>query len=414
MSHTEIDFTKIKNCESSLLQILTHNLPDMLWAKDIDCNYLYVNESICNGLLMAKDTNEPIGKNDVYFATREREKHKDNPDWHTFGELCFNSDLEVIKHKKPMKFEEYGNVKGKLLYLEVYKAPFFDEDNNIIGTVGTGRDITELKNIQFSLEKFNEQLENRVNEEIKIQQEQEKLIIHQSRQIAMGEMLEAIAHQWRQPLNITGLACSNIELECITKSQEDSYISKNAKLINENIKYMSDTIDDFRGFLDPNKATSLFSISDCIKKTLLVFDAQLKQNNIEIELIRNSKNDFIDAVENEIKQVFIILINNSNDAIKKVHTDGPKKENYSGKIDIVVSSDDKSVIVDVCDNGGGIKEENIERVFEAYFSTKSINGNGVGLYIAKNIIEKRSNGTIDVKNNDKGCCFTITFSKGSI
>ena len=125
----------------------------MLWVKDLDGKYIYANKAICDGLLMAKDIDEPIGKGDVFFALREREAHKDKPDWHTFGELCFNSDIDVIENDKAMKFEEYGNVKGKLFYLEVYKAPFYDKDGKTIGTVGAGRDITKLKKIQHDLEK---------------------------------------------------------------------------------------------------------------------------------------------------------------------------------------------------------------------------------------------------------------------
>lgn len=137
---------------SGLLNLLTEHLPDMLWVKDLDGKYLYANQAICDGLLMAKDTTEPIGEGDVFFALRERELHKDKPQWHTFGELCFNSDVDVIEQDKAMKFEEYGNVKGKLMYLEVYKAPFYDKNGKIIGTVGAGRDITELKKIQSNLE----------------------------------------------------------------------------------------------------------------------------------------------------------------------------------------------------------------------------------------------------------------------
>ncbi|MCW9025807.1 MAG: diguanylate cyclase, partial [Thiovulaceae bacterium] len=138
---------------SELLKLLTQNLPDMLWVKDVDGKYIYANKAICDGLLMAKDTLEPIGKDDVFFALRERESNKNNPDWHTFGELCFNSDKVVIEKNKAMKFEEFGNVKGKLTYLEVFKAPFYDNDGNILGTIGAGRDITELKKIQTDLEK---------------------------------------------------------------------------------------------------------------------------------------------------------------------------------------------------------------------------------------------------------------------
>jgi len=149
----------LKEHNSQLLKLLTQNLPDMLWVKDMKGAYLYANQAICDGLLMAKNTTEPLGKNDVFFALREREKYKDRPNWHTFGELCFNSDQVVIDNNKAMKFEEYGNVKGKLLYLEVYKAPFYDKEGKIIGTVGAGRDITELKKMQLDLKESLAKLE---------------------------------------------------------------------------------------------------------------------------------------------------------------------------------------------------------------------------------------------------------------
>ncbi|WP_294963728.1 GGDEF domain-containing protein [Sulfurimonas sp.] len=160
----------LKDHNSELLKLLTQQLPDMLWVKDIKGNYLYANKAICDGLLMAKDTQEPIGKNDSFFGLREIEANKDKPDWHTFGGLCLTSDDDVITNKKAMKFEEYGNIKGELLYLEVFKAPFYDIDNNVIGTVGTGRDITNLKKIQLDfkkslkiLDKQREQLEYQAN-----------------------------------------------------------------------------------------------------------------------------------------------------------------------------------------------------------------------------------------------------------
>jgi len=146
------NITDLKEHNSELLKLLTQNLPDMLWVKDLNGKYIYVNQSICDGLLMAKDTQEPIGKGDVFFALREREAHKDKPNWHTFGELCFDSDQTVIDNDEAMKFEEYGNVKGELLYLEVYKAPFYDKNGKTIGTVGAGRDITKLKKIQTDLQ----------------------------------------------------------------------------------------------------------------------------------------------------------------------------------------------------------------------------------------------------------------------
>lgn len=159
----------LKEHNSELLDLLTQHLPDMLWVKDTQGVYLYANKAICSGLLMAKDTQEPIGKTDIFFANRERNSHKEVSDWHTFGELCFNSDKVVIDENKAMRFEEYGNVKGKLLYLEVFKAPFYNKDGDIIGTVGAGRDITDLKNIQLKLE-----------QNLKTLKEQRKLLTYQA------------------------------------------------------------------------------------------------------------------------------------------------------------------------------------------------------------------------------------------
>lgn len=137
----------------NFLKLISKHLPDMLWAKDLEGNYLYANEAICNNLLMATP-DEVIGKCDVFFATREREKHSENKNWHTFGELCFNSDFVVLENMKPMIFEEYGNIKGELVYLEVHKAPLYDSLGQLIGTIGSGRDITA----QVMLEKQNEKL----------------------------------------------------------------------------------------------------------------------------------------------------------------------------------------------------------------------------------------------------------------
>ncbi|WP_372999795.1 ATP-binding protein [Sulfurimonas sp.] len=413
------EITDLKEHNSELLKLLTQHLPDMLWVKDLNGIYLYANQSICDGLLMAKDTKEPIGKNDVYFALREREAHSDKPDWHTFGELCFNSDQVVIDNNKAMKFEEYGNVKGELLYLEVYKAPFYDKDGKIIGTVGAGRDITKLKKIQLDLEEslkildqqreqlksFNEELEKRVKEEIEKQQNQERLIIHQSRQAAMGEMLESIAHQWRQPLNIIGLATANLETQYAIGSLEKKDFHEKMEIVSLNINYMSDTIDDFRNFLNPERDMITFSPQRSIEEVLTILNAQLKSNKTTHTLISNCDLHFY-GVENEFKQVMFILFNNAIDAIK---LQMEEKIIEQGKITISISCLDDQGIIEISDNGAGIDTNIIDSVFDPYFTTKyHSHGMGIGLYIAKNIIETRMKGSLSVKNIKSGSCFIIS------
>jgi len=412
------DISDLKEHNSELLKLLTQNLPDMLWVKDLDGTYMYANQAICDGLLMAKDTDEPIGKNDVFFALREREAHSDKPDWHTFGELCFNSDQTVIDNNKAMKFEEYGNVKGELLYLEVYKAPFYDKDGNIIGTVGAGRDITELKKIQLDLEDslktlarqreqietFNAELEKRVEQEIQKRQNQERMMIHQSRQAAMGEMLESIAHQWRQPLNIIGIATANLETQFAIGSLSEEEFREKMEVVSLNINYMSNTIDDFRNFLNPKREMLTFSPKVSIEEALAVFQAQMKSNNT-ICTFNTECEISLYGVENEFKQVVFILLNNAIDAIK-IRLE--EKAIQKGNINILLCCKDGHGVMKVSDNGGGINPEIMNSIFEAYFTTKvDVNGTGIGLHIAKNIIESRMKGFLTVQNIENGSCFSV-------
>jgi PAS domain S-box-containing protein len=135
----------------SLVRLLSDNMSDMLWAKDLENRYLFANKAMCDKLLIAKDVQEPIGKTDIFFARRERNKHPDRDDWHTFGEICADSDIVIRKSLAPGRFEEYGNVKGEFLFLDVLKAPLIDEQGNMIGVVGSARDVTKEKQIAQEL-----------------------------------------------------------------------------------------------------------------------------------------------------------------------------------------------------------------------------------------------------------------------
>ena len=135
----------------SLIRSMCNNAPDLIWAKDLEGRYLFANQAICDVLLNARDTDEPIGKTDLYFACRERDEHPEDPDWHTFGEVCVDSDQVVLTSKQAGRFDEFGNVRGKFLRLDVHKVPFFDADGELIGTVGCGRDVTKEKEMEAAL-----------------------------------------------------------------------------------------------------------------------------------------------------------------------------------------------------------------------------------------------------------------------
>ncbi len=139
--------------ESSLFQMVIDNVPDLIWAKNMENEFIFANQAICDKLLMAKNRSEVIGKKDLFFANRERQAGFD----HTFGEICVNSDKIVKDTKTPGRFIEDGRIRGEYFVLDVHKAPFFNKKGEMIGTVGCGRDITGQKDVESQLRRSREQ-----------------------------------------------------------------------------------------------------------------------------------------------------------------------------------------------------------------------------------------------------------------
>ena len=279
---------------------------------------------------------------------------------------------------------------------------YSEEVTSIIESVN---DVAEKNSIYLKeLEKFNNELEDMVSIKVAELKEQKELIVNQSRQAAMGEMLESIAHQWRQPLNIIGLATTQLDLAYKLNTLDAKSFDKALETISFNTNYMSNTIDDFRNFINPVQNAASFSPEKCFEDILHILDAQLKNNDIDYS-ISSEKNIKLYGVDNEFIQVALILINNSIDAIKsqaKIHKD----KNF--KVTISIKKDTDSSLIEVTDNGGGIKEDILHSIFEPYFTTKfASQGTGIGLHIVKNIIESRMKGSISVSNTDDGCCFRI-------
>ncbi|NUN95244.1 MAG: PAS domain S-box protein [Candidatus Omnitrophica bacterium] len=141
----------LEESETKLRQLYTFHrrlsdtVPDLIWAKDLEKRYIFANTAMCNTLLKAADTTEPVGKTDLFFAERERRARPDDPQWHTYGELCQQTDDATLEARQEMQFFEYGYVRGIFLYLDVRKAPLYDADGNLIGLIGSARDITERK-----------------------------------------------------------------------------------------------------------------------------------------------------------------------------------------------------------------------------------------------------------------------------
>ena len=252
--------------------------------------------------------------------------------------------------------------------------------------------------IQQQLEIANEEL-NRLRNEIS---QQQQIMIEQQKLASMGEMIGNIAHQWRQPLNALGLVLQNIKKAYERGRLDDAYIEKSVSKGKMLTQKMSSTIDDFRNMLKAEKIREHFDIMNVVNEVLKMVEASLKNHNIEIEVFCNIKNEMY-AYPNELFQVLINLINNGKDAYLG--------QNIGGKIFIKCQENDDNFLISVEDEAGGIKLDDVNKVFEPYFTTKDT-GTGIGLYMSKMIIDKDFNGLLSVANTDKGAKFTINLPKG--
>jgi len=147
LKHKKMEYKQLY----TMLRMLCDNMPDMMWAKDLHQRYIFANKSLCDNLLHAESTDEPIGKADMFFAERERNSHPDNPEWHTFGEICRDSDAITLQSGQAEQFDEFGNVRGEFLFFDVHKAPMLDANGDVVGVVGSARNVTEMKAAEVRL-----------------------------------------------------------------------------------------------------------------------------------------------------------------------------------------------------------------------------------------------------------------------
>lgn len=246
---------------------------------------------------------------------------------------------------------------------------------------------------------LNTSLKEKVQSEVEKNKEKERIIFNQSRLTSMGEMIGAIAHQWRQPLNSLAIhlqfIIDDFEDGLVDKKYLNDYSSESMKLIN----FMSKTIDDFRNFAKNDTKTSVINIKKSIEESQSLFETQLHNN--DISFIITAQECFVNINENEFRQVLLNLLNNAKDEILEKKIQNPK-------IEINIKKLDDNCIIDVEDNAGGIPKEVLPRLFEPYFSTKDEgNGTGLGLYMSKKIIEESMSGEISASNAKHGAMFSI-------
>ncbi len=224
------------------------------------------------------------------------------------------------------------------------------------------------------------------------QRRQQTLLLQQSRLASMGEMISIIAHQWRQPLTFLSYSLMHIK----SFYHENQELKETLREASEQIEYMSKNIETFRNFYNPTKEREHFSVEESCESVLTILSSTLKKRNIKIEL--QTREDFsLFYNKNEFEQVILNLINNAKDALVQQQRVNPKIE---------IEIDKNSITIK--DNAGGISKSDQVKIFEPYFSTKE-NHDGIGLYIAKTIIEKEMRGRLMVKSTKRFSKFTIKF-----
>ena len=255
---------------------------------------------------------------------------------------------------------------------------------------------TELQETHHNLE-VETTARHRAMDELR---EKEQLLIQQSRMAAMGEMLGNIAHQWRQPLNVLGVKIQELGLSYKYGELDKELLDANITMVMEILQHLSGTITVFQNFTVPDKEICLFRVEQIVDNTAKIIDESLKKSGITLT-VSSIGDPQINGYPNEYSQVLLNLILNAKDALLEQSTANPRITVQSWR------ENDRSVLT-ITDNGGGISEDIIDKIFDPYFTTKNLGqGTGVGLFLSKVIIEKKMGGRITARNIESGSEFRI-------
>lgn len=377
----EIDYQKQQIINQEKLRnayIVYDNTNDGILITDENCNILDVNKAFIRNTGYSFD--EVYGNNPKFLKSNAN------------NEKFYKKMWKKIEKNNYWHGEIVNKNKNGTLYTELLTINrILDENNTIKNYIGVFTNISKQK------------------EQEKLLEEKEQFIFHQSKMAAMGEMLENIAHQWRQPLSVISTAATGSLLEKEVGISSDEIDIERFKLINNSAQHLSKTIDDFRSFFKPDKEKKDFYLSNVIEQSLKILTSKFK--NRDIQVIQNIDNLKINGYENELVQVVMNILNNARDVLEK-------KEDNQRFIFIDIYNQNENAIIKIKDSGGGIPEDIINKVFEPYFTTKhQSQGTGIGLYMSEEIVTKHLNGVITVENIDydynniklAGAEFKLTF-----
>jgi PAS domain S-box-containing protein len=274
-------------------------------------------------------------------------------------------------------------------------------------TVSFSRNISErkaaeeqLRQQQRQLQELNHTLRQRVKAEVAKNREKDIILIQQNRQAALGETLEHIVHQWKQPLNTIGLLIQFLQASYAKGRLTEDFVRETVDKTMDLLDHMSQTAEVFRDYYKPEKEKRVFGIKESVDEALSFIEPAFRHQNITVETDADPELTG-QGFPKEFAQVLLIILTNARDAFKERRTENPR-------LAIKAYAEGRRVVVTLTDNAGGIPVREISRLFDLYFTTKeATGGTGIGLYMAKSIIEKRMKGSLSVTNVDGGARFRI-------
>ena len=329
---------------------------------------------------------EDLGKNTGSLLLKLLKDENAEPIIETHNSYSYIFDYEKVK-----KFNLNPEaLKKRINYVNTPES-FFDKNRDFVNIIFIFSPLSLLL-IIILVYNLQLQIKNAKNQEF---------LIQQSKLAEIGEIISSIAHQWKEPLiEISTLVQEYIFSNKRTKDEDEKYV----KNIMSQIYYMTDTINDFQNFIKPSTQKTSFNIKDAIVKMMNIIEHNMKYNYIDINInIEDKTKLIISGYHNELMQSLLNIVNNAKDSILKKRESNKK---FKGKIDINISNYLNYAQIEISDNGGGIDEKNMKKIFDPYYTTKD-KGHGIGLYMTKVIIEDKMGGSISVFNKTNGANFII-------
>ncbi len=329
-----------------------------------------VNKKICEMLGYSK--NELLKKSlpDFIFVNKEFKR----------------SYFRKLKHDNFVRLQiQMIKSDGTLLPVELTSTVFKFEDNFSV--------LTSIRDISDSLQYEKEK------------QAQDQILVEKSRLAAIGEMVGAIAHQWKQPLSGLSIMVQDLEDAMEYGELDMNYMKEFSSMAMKQIDFMEHTIDDFRGLFRQDKRSTIFNVFDAASSVAALMEVQLSGHSIKLHVEYDSENSeyMVLGKLNEFKHVLLNIISNARDA----HEAQASPVSAGKYIVMRLIRDGDEIIVEIYDNAGGVDNSIIDQLFEPYVSTREEKGTGIGLSLSRTIVNGMG-GQIEVENINDGALFRIT------